>query len=101
MTPGPIAPCNNNGSEATRGFQEHLPENVRLGGDDQLADPPLCRESSVLALLPLLSQEARDASLQSDTCQWVAKNPLKYAEVEALIFQELQALSRPGHKVSF
>jgi hypothetical protein len=31
----------------------------------------------------------------------MAKNPLKYASVEALIFDELQDLYRPGYKVKF
>jgi hypothetical protein len=39
--------------------------------------------------------------LQSATCHRVAKNPLKYALVEALSFKELQALSRPGCKRMF
>jgi hypothetical protein len=39
--------------------------------------------------------------LQGDTCHRVAKNPLKYASVDALIFEGLQALSRPGYKVMF
>jgi hypothetical protein len=62
------------------GFQEQSVGNVRLGGDDRLADRTLYCGNSGLALLPLLDHQASDASLQRDTCQQVANNPLKYAE---------------------
>jgi hypothetical protein len=51
--------------------------------------------------LAIIELQARDVSLQSDTCPRVAKNPAKYAQVEILIFHELRTLYAPGHTLMF
>src|SRR5918996_3967144 len=51
--------------------------------------------------MAVVEPKASDVVLQGDTCHRVAENPLKYASVEALLFQELRAPYRPSDKVMF
>ena len=59
----------------------------------------LCKQQ--LRAIAIIEPKASDAVLLGATCHRVAKNPLKYAPVEALIFQELRVPCRPGYKVMF
>jgi hypothetical protein len=49
-----------------------------------------------LKAIGIIEPKTSDMVLQGDTCHRVAKNPLKYASVEAFMFEELQAPYRPG-----
>jgi hypothetical protein len=42
-------------------------------------------------VIAIIEPKASEVVLQGATYHRVAKNPLKYASVEALVFQELQA----------
>jgi hypothetical protein len=55
----------------------------------------------MVRLIAIIELKVRYVSLQGDTCPGVANNPLKYAQVEVLIFHELRPLYDPGHKVKF
>jgi hypothetical protein len=82
------------------GFQEHLPENVRLEEmTDWLIVPSAVKQQ--FRAIAIIESKAGDMVLQGDICHRVAKNLPKYASAEALSFEGLQALSRPGYKVMF
>src|SRR5262245_50045606 len=75
---------------ANLGFQEHLPENVRLGSASRLDFRMSCYKNNSLEALQSLESIDKYAIGHGDIGHRVAKNPVKMTRVSVLIFHELR-----------
>ena len=83
------------------GFEEHPAENVRLESNERPSWYTFYCENNNLAPCPSERQLENDVRLHGSNYHRVAKNPLQFASIQALIFHALRTRHTPGKKVMF